>query len=255
MFAVIKTGGKQYRVTAEATITVERLAGNVGDTIAFEDVLLFNDGSATHVGAPTVAGVTVAGTLVAQPRGEKVISFKKRRRQNSRRKKGHRQHLSQVKITEFLTGGRKPAANVAAPAPAPAPAVAAEPAPAPTAASSAAGESSAIAAAAAAGVAAAKAAGLDTQRFQKLEKAVGTADDLKLIGGIGPTIEKKLNTIGIWHFWQVAAMAQDDIDAVETEVGFKGRATRDQWKDQAVELMSGKGPRAKADQAAAAKKE
>jgi large subunit ribosomal protein L21 len=241
MFAVIKTGGKQYRVAAEDKITIMRLAGEAGDVVAFGEVLTFSDGAVTKVGAPFVAGVSVAGEIVAQTRGKKVIAFKKRRRKHSERKRGHRQDLTVVRITEFLTDGKQPAKKAAAPAASP---VAKPAAAAPVGAL----DSSSIAAAAAAGVAAAKAAGLDTGKFQKLAKPVGAADDLELIGGIGPTIAAKLNGIGIWHFWQVSAMSQADIDSVEAEVGFKGRAARDEWKAQAVELMAGKGPRAKADQ-------
>jgi large subunit ribosomal protein L21 len=236
MFAVIKTGGKQYRVAAEDTITVMRLAGEAGDVVTFGEVLALGDASQTQVGAPFLSGVSVAAQIVEQTRGKKVIAFKKRRRKHSERKRGHRQDLTVVRITEFLTGGKQASKPEAKPA--------VKPAAAPVAAV----DSASIAAAAAAGVAAAKAAGLDTGKFQKLDKPVGKADDLELIGGIGPTIAKKLNGIGIWHFWQVAAMSQADIDGIEAEVGFKGRAQRDEWKEQAAELMAGKGPRAKADQ-------
>ena len=98
MFAVIKTGGKQYTVAANDVITIERLEGNAGDAITFGDVLMIG-GEKAGVGAPTVAGASVTGELVEQARGPKVISFKKRRRQNSKRKRGHRQHLSLVRIT------------------------------------------------------------------------------------------------------------------------------------------------------------
>lgn len=98
MFAVIKTGGKQYTVAANDVITIERLEGNAGDAITFDEVLMIG-GEKAVVGAPTVAGASVSGELVEQARGPKVISFKKRRRQNSKRKKGHRQHLSLVRIT------------------------------------------------------------------------------------------------------------------------------------------------------------
>jgi len=234
MFAVIKTGGKQYRVAAGDTITVERLAGEPGEVIAFEQVLMLVDGATTQVGAPAVAGVTVAGELVEQARGAKVIAFKKRRRKNSRRKRGHRQDLSIIKITDILTGGAKPALKAKA---APVSAVAA-----PATDHDHAG----IAAGAAAAVAAAKAQGIDTDKFQHLEKPVGQADDLKLISGVGPTIEKKLNAIGIWHYWQVKALSEEDIATVEHQVGFKGRAHRDDWMGQASDLMAGKGPRPKA---------
>jgi large subunit ribosomal protein L21 len=119
MFAVIKTGGKQYRVAAGDTITVEKLDGEAGDVVAFDQVLMLVDGETTTVGAPAVEGVTVAGEVVEQTRGAKVIAFKKRRRKNSRRKRGHRQHLSVVRITDVLTGGAKPAARAKAAEPAP----------------------------------------------------------------------------------------------------------------------------------------
>ena len=108
MFAVIKTGGKQYRVAAEDEITVMTLAGDPGDVVSF-DVLALFDGETSHIGAPLVAGATVAGEIVSHGRGPKVIAFKKRRRKNSRRKRGHKQDLTVVKITQFLTGGAKPA--------------------------------------------------------------------------------------------------------------------------------------------------
>ena len=268
MFAVIKTGGKQYRVAAEDQITIMSLPGAPGDVLAFEDVLsLFADG-AMQIGTPFVSGVTIAGEIVQQKRSPKSISFKKRRRKNSKRKRGHRQELTVVRITQFLTGGAKPTLHPAAHA-ATAPAAllssaahpaalqssAAHAATAPAALLSAeahADHSAGIAASAAASVAAARAAGHDTSVFKKLDSAVGTADDIELIGGIGPTIARQLHGIGIYHFWQIAAMKQDDIDAVEHEVGFKGRAARDHWKDQAIELIAGKGPRSKVDQARAA---
>ena len=108
MFAVIKTGGKQYRVAAQDVITIERLEAQPGEAISFGNVVMLSDGDSVQVGAPTVTGVTVAGEVVEQARGPKVIAFKKRRRKTSRRKRGHRQELSQVRITEVLTGGARP---------------------------------------------------------------------------------------------------------------------------------------------------
>jgi len=99
MFAVIKTGGKQYKVAAEDRITVMTLAGEAGDAVTFNEVLMLVDGETMKVGAPTVAGVTVSGEIVMQDRGPKVIAFKKRRRKNSKRKRGHRQDLTIVRIT------------------------------------------------------------------------------------------------------------------------------------------------------------
>ena len=116
MFAVIKTGGKQYRVTADDVITVEKLDAGPGETIAFGEVLMLTGDAGVEVGAPTVAGASVAGEVVAQVRGPKVIAFKKRRRQNSRRKRGHRQDLTTVRITEILAGGAQPSRRPTAPA-------------------------------------------------------------------------------------------------------------------------------------------
>jgi large subunit ribosomal protein L21 len=107
MFAVIKTGGKQYRVVAEDVLRVDRLDGEPGTVVEFGEVLVVG-GDAPVVGAPTVAGATVAGELLDHVRGPKVIAFKKRRRKNSRRRRGHRQEYSLVRITEILTEGRKP---------------------------------------------------------------------------------------------------------------------------------------------------
>ncbi|MCH9808945.1 MAG: 50S ribosomal protein L21 [Alphaproteobacteria bacterium] len=99
MYAVIKTGGKQYRVAQNDLLTIERLEGEPGATIEFSDVLMVGEGDSVKVGAPFVSGAKVTAELVDQARGPKVIAFKKRRRKNSRRKKGHRQHLSLVRIT------------------------------------------------------------------------------------------------------------------------------------------------------------
>lgn len=107
MFAVIKTGGKQYSVSADDKITVMTLAGEPGDRVTFDDVLFLGGDGAATVGAPYVEGATVAGEIVEHKRGPKVIAFKKRRRQNSKRKRGHRQDLTIVRITELLTGGAK----------------------------------------------------------------------------------------------------------------------------------------------------
>ena len=105
MFAVIKTGGKQYKVAAEDEIVVMTLPGEAGAAVTFEEVLSFSDGGVTEVGTPFIAGASVAAEIVEQKRGPKVIAFKKRRRQNSRRKRGHRQDLTVVRITEILAKG------------------------------------------------------------------------------------------------------------------------------------------------------
>ena len=108
MFAVIKTGGKQYRVAVEDKLKVEKVAGEAGAIVQFTEVLVVG-GDTVTLGTPTVAGAAVAAEVLEQGRGPKVISFKKRRRKNSRRKRGHRQELTLVRITEILTDGAKPA--------------------------------------------------------------------------------------------------------------------------------------------------
>src|ERR1041384_3328753 len=107
MFAVIRTGGKQYRVAAEDKLRVEKVAGEPGEIIQFGEVLVVG-GDAVTLGAPTVAGASVAAEGVEQGRGAKVIAFKKRRRKTPRRKRGHRQEFTLIRITEILTGGAKP---------------------------------------------------------------------------------------------------------------------------------------------------
>ena len=126
MFAVFKTGGKQYRVAAEDVLKVDKIKGEPGEIVEFGEVLVVGGDNLT-LGAPTVAGATVAAEVLEQARGPKIIAFKKRRRKNSRRKRGHRQEFTLLRITEILTEGRK-ASKTAPPKPeraqAPAPAAA-----------------------------------------------------------------------------------------------------------------------------------
>jgi large subunit ribosomal protein L21 len=221
MFAVIKTGGKQFRVAANDEITIAKLVGEPGDTVAFGEVLMLTDGEKSTVGAPFLGDITVAGEIVKQARGEKVIAFKKRRRQNSKRKRGFRAELTIVRITDILTGGKKPemkkgdASAVALKAASPATKGKAEPK---------------------AAKSAAKAEGLD-------------ASNLSLISGVGPTIEKKLRAAGITSWNDIAAWSEADVAKWDEELKLRGRATREEWVEQAKELLAGKPPRAKADQA------
>ncbi|WP_338721273.1 50S ribosomal protein L21 [Devosia sp. XK-2] len=109
-FAVIKTGGKQYKVAADDVIKIEKLDAEAGDIVTFDQVLMVGD----TIGAPLVEGALVAAELVETKKQKTVIVFKKRRRHNSRRRNGHRQLLSTVRITEILTGGKKPTVKAAA---------------------------------------------------------------------------------------------------------------------------------------------
>ncbi|GAC1336376.1 MAG: 50S ribosomal protein L21 [Beijerinckiaceae bacterium] len=107
MFAVIKSGGKQYRVAADETITVMSLAGEPGESVTFGDVLMLTGDDSTEFGAPFVTGASVTGEIVEHKRGPKTISFKKRRRKNSKRKRGHRQDLTVIRITGVEMSGGK----------------------------------------------------------------------------------------------------------------------------------------------------
>ena len=206
MYAVIKTGGKQYRVAANDKILIEKLEGAAGDHINFTNVLMVTGEGQVHVGAPFLEGATVVGEIEKQARGPHLIIFKKRRRKHYRRRNGHRQDLTSVIITEILTGGAKPTGKKA--------------------------EIKVKAASAA--LAAAGAAG---------------ADDISLIAGIGPKIYAALTDMGITTYAQVAAWTPEDVTRIEADIKQKGRVAREEWIEQAKELMAGKAPRAKTDQA------
>ncbi len=216
MYAVIKTGGKQYRGAANDKILIEKLEGSAGDQVTFEHVLMVGNGASIDIGAPFVAGATVVGEIEKQARGPHIIIFKKRRRKHYRRRNGHRQDLTSVVISEILTGGAKPAKKAAAPKKAEAKPAA------------------------------------DTQeaKIQKLaDAAPAQADDISLIGGIGPKILKGLTDMGVTTFAQIASWTDADVERIETELKQKGRVAREEWIEQAKELMAGKPPRAKTDKA------
>jgi large subunit ribosomal protein L21 len=115
MFAVIRTGGKQYRVAPNDIIEVEKIAGKPGEIIELAEVILLGGDGAPKTGSPTIAGASVAAEVLEQKRGDKIIVFKKKRRSNYRRTRGHRQELTALRITEILTDGKKP--SKAAPKP------------------------------------------------------------------------------------------------------------------------------------------
>ena len=218
MFAVFKTGGKQYKVAADDVVKIEKLEGDAGQSVTFEDVLMVGDDGKMKVGAPFVDGASVVGEVVDQARDRKIIIFKKRRRQNSRRKNGHRQYFTTVKITDILTDGAKPSAKKkAAPKKAAAPEKKAAPAK----------------------KAAPKAKADKAASASLFTAPKGDADDLKLISGVGPVLEKKLNALGITQFAQVAAFTPEDIAKVDDALSFKGRIERDNWLEQAAELAKG----------------
>ena len=116
MYAVVKTGGKQYRVAKDDVLTIEKLDGEAGAVIELEEVLAMDDGKGLTIGTPTVDGARVAATVLEQKKADKVIIFKKKRRKNYRRTKGHRQQLTVIRISDILAKGQKAATAKAAPA-------------------------------------------------------------------------------------------------------------------------------------------
>lgn len=194
MFAVMKTGGKQYKVQSGDTLRVEKLAADAGETVQFNDVLMLG-GDTTIVGAPLIDGAAVQAEVVDQVKGDKVITFVKRRRKHSsKRTRGHRQQLTLVRVTSIVTEGAGE-----------------------TGVKAAVGTGSATGAEATAPVA---------------ETAV-SSDDLKVLSGVGPALEKKLLAAGVTSFAQIAAWTEEDIAAFNEKLSFKGRIEREGWVDQA----------------------
>ena len=211
MFAVIKTGGKQYRVVAEDTLTLEKLEGEAGDSIQFSEVLMVGEGADAKIGAPFVDGAMVVAEVVDQGRARKVLAFKKRRRQNSKRIRGHRQHHTVVRITEILTDGAKPSKKAAKPAAAKKVEDAAP-----------AGKSEEVAA---------KAPAKSAPKASK--KSAG--DDLTKVKGIGPVAAGQLNEHGITTFAELAALSDEAIVKIDEDLPFSADQITD-WRDQAKAL-------------------
>ena len=224
MFAVLKTGGKQYKVQSGDVLRVEKLAADAGETIQFNEILMLG-GDKPVVGAPTVDGAAVQAEVIDQIKGKKVINFVKRRRKHSsKRTVGHRQKLTLLRITEILEkGGDKTGveAAIGAGSGSGAPIAAAEKKPA---------------AKKAAPKAEAKA---ETKKAApaKAAKAEAGADDLKVLSGVGPALEKKLHEAGVTTFAQVAAWTADDIAEMDEKLSFKGRIEREGWVEQAKALV------------------
>ena len=244
MFAVVKTGGKQYKVQAGDILRVERLAANAGDKVQFNQILMLG-GDNTVVGSPLVAGAAVQADVIDQIKGEKTIKFVKRRRKHSsKRTRGHRQHLTLVRVTDILTSGadkskvqeaigsgsvnfeftdnvklkkltdikaktektvKEPVKKEAKPA---------------------------------------KTAKPPTETKAKKqspakEKNVTTSvsDDLKQLSGVGPALEKKLHAAGVKSFEQIAAWSAEDVEAINEKISSKGRVEKEGWIDQAKEKL------------------
>ena len=235
MFAVIKTGGKQYKVSSNDVLRVEKLAADEGAAIQFNEVLMVGGDGAPTVGAPLVDGAGVQAEVIAQIKGEKTISFKKRRRKHSsQRRKGHRQELTLVRIGEILASGADKSGVAAAIGAGSVSAVAvAAAAPAKKAAPKAAPKADAAEAPAAPAADAAKPGNL-------LDAPKGEADDLTRISGVGPKLLEKLNSNGVYHFWQIQEWGPAEIAFMDDQLSFKGRIERDEWIKQATEFAAEK---------------
>ena len=224
MFAVLKTGGKQYKVQSGDMLRVEKLAADAGETIQFNDILMLG-GDAPVIGAPFVADAAVQAEVIDQVKGDKVINFVKRRRKHSsQRTKGHRQKLTLVRVTEILNSGADKSGVKAA-----------------LGAGSV--SKSAIAAdveptskAKTAKPAAAKATEAKPAAPKAGKAAAG--GDLKKLSGVGPALEKKLIAAGVTSLEQVAAWTEADVTKIDEELSFKGRIEREGWIAQAKELTA-----------------
>lgn len=243
MFAVLKTGGKQYKVQSGDILRVEKLAANAGETIQFNDVLMLG-GDAVTVGAPLIADAGVQAEVIDQIKGVKTINFVKRRRKHSsKRTKGHRQKLTLVKITDILASGADKSGVAAAigAGSVSAAALAAIDAQSPAANKDKVKKASSAKAAAPKAEAKAEAPAKAAPKKAAPKKAAKATDgdDLSNISGVGPVIVKKLNAEGITTFAQVAAWTDADVEAIEEKLSFKGRVGREDWIAQAKELAKG----------------
>jgi large subunit ribosomal protein L21 len=233
MFAVLKTGGKQYRVQSGDVLRVERIAAQAGEKVQFNEILMLG-GDTPVIGTPTVADAGVQAEVIDQIKADKVIHYVKRRRKHSsQRTKGHRQKLTLVRVTDILASGADASGVMAA---------------------IGTGSVSGFAVEAVAPVKVAKAP--KAPKAPKAEATValegtkptnllteardGQADDLKKISGVGPKLEGLLNQNGVFHFDQIAAWTSSEIAYMDNQLSFKGRIERDGWIEQAKQFASEK---------------
>ena len=246
MFAVVKTGGKQYKVQTGDILRVERLAANAGDKVQFNEILMLG-GDKTVVGSPLVAGAAVQADVIDQIKSEKTIKFVKRRRKHSsKRTRGHRQYLTLVRVTDILaTGADKSKVQEAV-------------------------GSGSVEFKFVESVKPKKSADLKTKAEKSPKKPVKkeakpvrevkpekeakakksapakekkvtttVADDLKQLSGVGPALEKKLHAAGVTSFEQIAAWSAKDVEAINEKISSKGRVEKEGWIDQAKEKLKG----------------
>ena len=215
MFAVLKTGGKQYKVQSGDTLRVEKLAANAGDTVQFNEVLMIG-GDAPVVGSPVVADAGVQAEVIEQIKGTKTINFVKRRRKHSsKRTKGHRQQLTLIRVTDILASGASASGIMAAE----------------NGAGFVLGSEDAKPAK--------KAKSSKSSVESPKPETTDSADDLSKLSGVGPVMVKKLNSEGVINFAQIAAWTPEDIAEIDEKLSLKGRIDRDDWVKQATDLAKG----------------
>ena len=206
MFAVMKTGGKQYKVASGDILRVEKLAAAAGETVQFNEILMVGD----TIGAPMMDGAAVQAEVIDQIKGDKTINYVRRRRKHSsKRTKGHRQQLTLVKVTEILAAGGDKT-----------------------------GVKAAIGAAIASAMAHEAPGAAPKAKAAPAAKAAAGADDLKVLSGVGPALEKKLHENGVTSFAQIAAWTEADVAEMDEKLSFKGRIEREGWIEQAKNLAN-----------------
>jgi large subunit ribosomal protein L21 len=214
MYAVIKTGGKQYRVAAGDVLRVEKLNAEAGDVVKFDEVLMIGGEGDALVGDPAIDGAAVTANVIDERKDKKITVFKKRRRQNYRRKKGHRQWITVVNVAEILKPGEKSSLETSAKKAAPAPKAEDKPAP----------EKKAPAKKAA-------------PKAETPKAAPSSNDDLTKLTGVGPAFAKKLIEAGVTSFAQIAAWDEAEIARLDGEIsGLAGKAEKGDWVAEAKKL-------------------
>ena len=246
MFAVVKTGGKQYKVQTGDILRVERLAANAGDKVQFNQILMLG-GDKTVVGSPLVAGAAVQADVIDQIKGEKTIKFVKRRRKHSsKRTRGHRQYLTLVRVTDILaTGADKSKVQEAVGSGSvefkfvesvkPKKSADLKPKAEKSPKKQVKKEAKPVKE-----VKPEKEAKAKKSAPAKEKKVTTTvSDDLKQLSGVGPALEKKLHAAGVKSFEQIAAWSKKDVEAINEKISSKGRVEKEGWIDQAKEKLKG----------------
>jgi len=200
MYAIVEIAGQQFKVAKDQKVFVHRLAGEEGDAVTFDNVLLTADGDQVTVGAPAIKGAQVGAKISRHLKGDKVIVFKKKRRKGYKVKNGHRQSLTEIVIESIVTSGAKPAKKA---------------------------ESKKV-----------EAAPVAPKKAAPKKKAEGKPDDLKKIEGIGPKIASTLNEAGIITFKDLSKAKPADIAEIIKDV--RGNHVPDTWPKQAEMAAEGK---------------